>query len=67
MLHGSSVVPRRHDGHKTNRADVGTGVSQEVGMPAAIGPRIAAARWQGVFPTVTTAYAYPWEDIQLRA
>jgi peptide/nickel transport system substrate-binding protein len=33
----------------------------------AIGPRIAAARWQDVFPTVTTAYAYPWEDIELRA
>ena len=32
----------------------------------AIGPRIAAAKWQDVFPTVTTAYAYPWEDIQLR-
>jgi peptide/nickel transport system substrate-binding protein len=33
---------------------------------AAIGPRIAAAKWQDVFPTVTTAYAYPWEDIKLR-
>jgi peptide/nickel transport system substrate-binding protein len=33
----------------------------------AIGPRIAAAKWQDVFPTVTTAYAYPWEDITLRA
>jgi ABC-type transport system substrate-binding protein len=33
----------------------------------AIGPRIAAAKWQDVFPTVTTAYAYPWEDIQLKA
>src|SRR5215472_16805908 len=32
----------------------------------AIGPRIKAAKWQDVFPTVTTAYAYPWEDIQLR-
>ena len=29
----------------------------------AIGPRVAAAKWQEVFPTVTTAYAYPWEDI----
>jgi len=33
----------------------------------AIGPRVAAARWQDVFPTVTTAYAYPWEDIELKA
>jgi peptide/nickel transport system substrate-binding protein len=33
----------------------------------AIGPRIAAATWQAVFPTVTTAYAYPWEDIKLNA
>jgi peptide/nickel transport system substrate-binding protein len=32
----------------------------------AIGPRIAAARWQDVFPTITTGYAYPWEDIKLR-
>jgi ABC-type transport system substrate-binding protein len=33
----------------------------------AIGPRIAATKWQDVFPTaVTTGYAYPWEDIQLK-
>jgi ABC-type transport system substrate-binding protein len=32
----------------------------------AIGPRIAPAKWQDVFPTVTTAYAYPWEDIALK-
>jgi len=32
----------------------------------AIGPRIAATKWQDVFPTVTTAYAYPWEDIALK-
>jgi peptide/nickel transport system substrate-binding protein len=33
----------------------------------AIGPRIKAAKWQDVFPTITTGYAYPWEDIQLTA
>jgi len=33
----------------------------------AIGPRVAAAKWEDVFPTVTTAYAYPWEDIELKA
>ena len=33
----------------------------------AIGPRIKAAKWQDVFPTITTAYAYPWEDIELKA
>lgn len=33
----------------------------------AIGPRVAAARWQDVFPTITTAYAYPWEDMELKA
>jgi ABC-type transport system substrate-binding protein len=32
----------------------------------AIGPRVAAKKWQDVFPTVTTAYAYPWEDIALK-
>ncbi len=32
----------------------------------AIGPRIAAAKWQDVFPTITTGYAYPWEDITLK-
>jgi peptide/nickel transport system substrate-binding protein len=30
----------------------------------AIGPRVAG-KWQDVFPTITTGYAYPWEDIQL--
>lgn len=34
---------------------------------SAIGPRIAAEKWQDIFPTVTTAYAYPWEDIQLKS
>jgi len=32
----------------------------------AFGPRIKAAKWQDVFPTITTAYAYPWEDIRLK-
>ena len=31
----------------------------------AIGPRIAAHKWQDVFPTITTGYCYPWEDIRL--
>jgi peptide/nickel transport system substrate-binding protein len=30
-----------------------------------IGPRVAAQKWQDVFPTITSGYAYPWEDIQL--
>ena len=32
----------------------------------AIGPRIAAQRWQDVFPTITTGYAFPWEEIKLK-
>ncbi len=32
----------------------------------AIGPRIAAQKWQDVFPTITTGYCYPWEDIRLK-
>jgi peptide/nickel transport system substrate-binding protein len=32
----------------------------------AIGPRIAAKKWQDIFPTITTGYAYPWEDITLK-
>jgi len=32
----------------------------------AIGPRIAAQKWQDVFQTITTGYAYPWEDIKLK-
>ena len=32
----------------------------------AIGPRIAAQKWQDVFPTITTGYAFPWEDITLK-
>jgi hypothetical protein len=35
---------------------------------SAIGPRIAATKWQDVFPTNSTSgFAYPWEDIKLRA
>jgi peptide/nickel transport system substrate-binding protein len=34
----------------------------------AIGPRIKAANWQDVFPSFrSTGYAYPWEDIELKA
>ena len=34
----------------------------------AIGPRIKAAKWQDVFPSyISTGYAYPWEDIELKA
>jgi ABC-type transport system substrate-binding protein len=32
----------------------------------ASGPRIAATKVQDVFPTITTGYAYPWEDIKLK-
>jgi hypothetical protein len=32
----------------------------------AIGPRIAAQKWQDVFPSfISTGYAYPWEEIKL--
>ncbi len=31
----------------------------------AIGPRIVAEKWQDVFPTITSGYAYPWEDIKI--
>jgi ABC-type transport system substrate-binding protein len=34
----------------------------------AIGPRIAAQKWEDVFPTaITTGYAYPWEDLRLKS
>lgn len=33
----------------------------------AIGPRIDAAKFTDVFSTVTTGYAYPWEEIRLKA
>ena len=34
----------------------------------AYGPRIKATKWQDVFPSnLTTGYAYPWEDIELKA
>ena len=34
----------------------------------AYGPRIKAAKWQDVFPTfLTSGYAYPWEDLELKA
>lgn len=31
----------------------------------AYGPRVMAAKWQDVFPTITTGYAYPWEELRL--
>jgi len=31
----------------------------------AIGPRVAAKSWKDVFPTITSGYAYPWEDHEL--
>jgi ABC-type transport system substrate-binding protein len=32
----------------------------------AYGPRLAAKKWQDVFPTnLTSGYAYPWEDLLL--
>lgn len=31
-----------------------------------IGPRIDAQKWEDVFPTITTGYGYPWENIKLR-
>ena len=34
----------------------------------AIGPRIAATKWQDIFPSaISTGYAYPWEDIELKS
>ena len=33
----------------------------------AYGPRIKAAKWQDVFPTITSGYAYPWENIELKS
>ena len=32
----------------------------------AIGPKVVAQKWQDIFPTITTGYSYPWEDIQLK-
>jgi ABC-type transport system substrate-binding protein len=32
----------------------------------AIGPRIAAQKWQDIFPTITTGYAFPWEELKLK-
>ncbi|HXH11012.1 MAG TPA: ABC transporter substrate-binding protein [Alphaproteobacteria bacterium] len=32
----------------------------------AIGPKIAASKWEEVFPTVQSVYAYPWEEIRLK-
>ena len=32
----------------------------------AIGPRVTVQKWQDIFPTITTGYAYPWEDIKVK-
>jgi len=31
----------------------------------AIGPRLVMQKWQDVFPTITSGYCYPWEDLKL--
>ena len=31
-----------------------------------IGPKVVAQKWQDVFPTITTGYAYPWEDLKVK-
>src|SRR5215470_12706542 len=31
-----------------------------------VGPRVVAQKWQDVFPTITTGYAYPWEDLKVK-
>lgn len=33
----------------------------------AIGPRMMAEKWQEVFPTVQSVYAYPWEELKLKS
>jgi ABC-type transport system substrate-binding protein len=32
----------------------------------AIGPKVVAQKWQDIFPTITTGYAFPWEEIRLK-
>jgi peptide/nickel transport system substrate-binding protein len=32
----------------------------------AIGPHVVLQKWQDIFPTITTGYAYPWEDIKVK-
>jgi peptide/nickel transport system substrate-binding protein len=32
----------------------------------AIGPHVVLKKWQDIFPTITTGYAYPWEDIKVK-
>ena len=32
----------------------------------AYGPKVAVDKWEDLFPTGTTGYAYPWEDIKLK-
>jgi ABC-type transport system substrate-binding protein len=32
----------------------------------AIGPHVVVQKWQDIFPTITTGYAYPWEDIKVK-
>lgn len=31
-----------------------------------IGPKVAAQKWQDVFPTVTSGYAFPWEELKVK-
>ena len=43
-----------------------TMAQQESLIKNAIGPRVAAEKWQDVFPTLAAAYPCPWEDNRLK-
>ena len=64
--------------NRNERKDLATAIQREIlenyyfvpvfrhAFVNAIGPRIAAKKWQDVFPTFSTSgYAYPWEDVEL--
>ncbi len=65
---GARARRGRHHLRGPGRTD-GAGEGQSEADAGAGGVRrITAAKWQDVFPRfISTGYAYPWEDIQLKA
>ena len=78
VLAGIVLAQEHHDGNLAERQKLAEEIQRGIlenlylvpvfrhAFVNAIGPRIAAQKWQDVFPTITTGYAFPWEEIKLK-
>src|SRR5713101_4704068 len=76
---GDEIMQLRHERPRSRHLDSAEGLAYVVANREAImgqggwarrhrekTSRIAAEKWQDMFPTVAVAYPYPWEDIRLK-